>query len=728
MTYLGRVLTRYRIVAAAIDRYLVMFPDDQRDRVRPAVQWALDTLKKQDRVVWFIKQYRRDAAVWDRHRAEFEHFHAMEQQVPQLSRYRFEDQKTPEALLHDLKEIERSALARKGDQLVGPKGDVIVDLGGGWAWWNLGVSACDDEAGAMGHCGNQPSKQPGDQLLSLRRQVKVGTETMYAPHLTFVLNHGVLGEMKGRANERPKAKYHHAIVELLVRDPAIKHLWGGGYQPFNNFQLTDLTELERSRVVQAKPQIDLQAPRKIDIDGIYPPPKEKSNWSILLPGGETSKHRSEFEQHNRAIDYLEQRLGDQVGDRQAWLTVQPSPDDPAIQMVPFIIRNAPAGPALARYLDHYLRLDGAPYDVKAAALPRVKDRQLLLWAADHVMGHEAEHLRAYAISLVGDPDQTKRWIADHPKNRYRLHLIEDLDDDYKIDYLKDIKVSSYDVQNDLVKIFDSLAEPGKKRLAQVTTSPWMRDHILRTMVKTGSSWMDPADLKRRVLETHDQPTIERMLYLVRDDQDFIQRYVERAPEGPAFNHSTEVLQLVTDPQYLKAIYLDKTKPTRLRHNALLVLMKRKETGVVTDQEFFKLAFDPAEDIRDRACWELRGRDATDLLVEIARRTRHKKILNQLLRYESVPVVYQAFRNRQVDEYGRLGSESDYRDAMKRLATDPRLLGDVIMHKTGDIGYDLIRYTDDPTVLKMVADQHPEEGYRRLAAQRLARETKASAPG
>jgi hypothetical protein len=103
----------------------------------------------------------------------------------------------------------------------------------------------------MGHCGNRANPKPGDSLLSLR-QMRSG---MRAPHLTFIYNKNskTLGEMKGRANAKPNAKYHEFIVQLLIKMPDpinIEYLNGSGYNAGNNFSLNDLNEQHFKQLVQ----------------------------------------------------------------------------------------------------------------------------------------------------------------------------------------------------------------------------------------------------------------------------------------------------------------------------------------------------------------------------------------------------------------------------------------------------------------------------------------------
>jgi HKD family nuclease len=121
-------------------------------------------------------------------------------------------------------------------------------------WFGLGVGACENEGKAMGHCGNVPSEVEGDELLSLRTEHKIKNQIYHEPHLTFVVNNGFLGEMKGRANTKPSKEYHRDITNLL-KNPNIKGVIGGGYAPENNFEFNDLSPELQREVKEANPDL-----------------------------------------------------------------------------------------------------------------------------------------------------------------------------------------------------------------------------------------------------------------------------------------------------------------------------------------------------------------------------------------------------------------------------------------------------------------------------------------
>jgi hypothetical protein len=171
--------------------------------------------------------------------------------IPTVEQFSWDINLSPRQMMDKIKDLEKE-YAAKQKQWVGLKeGDKIILNYGKQAWVMLNRGSCDDEADAMGHCGNVPSEREGDRILSFRT---IEGEKQ-KPHLTFILNQqGKLGEMKGRANEKPSAKYHPYIVDLLKQD-FIKGVEGGGYAPENNFAITDLSGNLALDVLKKKPQM-----------------------------------------------------------------------------------------------------------------------------------------------------------------------------------------------------------------------------------------------------------------------------------------------------------------------------------------------------------------------------------------------------------------------------------------------------------------------------------------
>ena len=135
----------------------------------------------------------------------------------------------------------------------GGKGRIILNLNNlgkrwyNWNWLSLDRGFCRDEANAAGHCGNAGAKE-GDNILSLR-------DPENKVHLTFIVNNEILGEMKGRGNDKPSPKYHEPIVALL-KSNYVGAIRGGGYEPEGNFEFKDLDEKTQKALLKDKVNIN----------------------------------------------------------------------------------------------------------------------------------------------------------------------------------------------------------------------------------------------------------------------------------------------------------------------------------------------------------------------------------------------------------------------------------------------------------------------------------------
>lgn len=246
-------------------------------------------LKRNDRIVWYIKwsralqiykavkafnttpdqksQLKQDfkkvtGMEWWENYDELEYFHrqlifgspfvehllSRMQEIPNLETMQWAG--TPMDLAMQIDQIEQ-AHAQKAKRSVTPGSDdkILINYGNS-AWFLLPRGACEDEGDAMGHCGNVPSQKPGDRILSYREQVRGGK---WKPYLTFILDKsGMLGEMKGFANEKPAKEYHKVIVDLL-KNPIVTGIIGGGYAPDQNFALKDLSSDQQEELIKDKP-------------------------------------------------------------------------------------------------------------------------------------------------------------------------------------------------------------------------------------------------------------------------------------------------------------------------------------------------------------------------------------------------------------------------------------------------------------------------------------------
>ncbi len=181
------------------------------------------------------------------------------------------DKQTPNELTVEFHDIEsewkenRKAVIDIRDDVNAEEIEKLIEFPDGSAWFDLDRSSCYYEGDAMGHCGNTASNRSYETVLSYRIPVdengrKVSKEDHdgfhWKPLMTFILDtrNGMLGEMKGRNNDKPPEKLHPQIIALL-RLPIIKGIIGGGYAPENNFSMDDLDSDIREKLIEEKPNL-----------------------------------------------------------------------------------------------------------------------------------------------------------------------------------------------------------------------------------------------------------------------------------------------------------------------------------------------------------------------------------------------------------------------------------------------------------------------------------------
>lgn len=231
--------------------------DDQRQAEIQAVADGFNKMiKKWQKQVYvpgsdWLGQVKRFSATFGNH-GNLEHFASMWDEVPQMDKIVWTEYE-PVGLFNALNKAEQEWRENRKQHI-----DMSNDAGwekvidyGDTAWVLLDREYCDLEGDAMGHCGNRGSPKDGDRILSFR---SIKNES-HKPHLTFILDrNNRLGEMKGRANEKPAEKYHKVIIDLLLSD-IVKGIKGGGYMPQNNFELDDLDPDVKEQLFQKKPAL-----------------------------------------------------------------------------------------------------------------------------------------------------------------------------------------------------------------------------------------------------------------------------------------------------------------------------------------------------------------------------------------------------------------------------------------------------------------------------------------
>jgi hypothetical protein len=250
------------IIEASYDQMIMTmraeYPD-QSQIINDNLKWAKANLKKEDRVVWFMKIVRdqlsgNNASSGDYQFKSFEqlqndilHFYGY--QSDQIDRYQYKNQ-TISQVLDDLKKLEDEFQKNqdKTKPITPQQGDYkLIEFNDGMAWWFVNRAFCSEEGRSGKHCGNVVGKEKTDQrILSLR------TNQGHVV-LTFVLEpDGKLGEMKAKGNQKPMEKYHSHIMALLMNDK-VTGIQGAGYLPEMNFSLFDLNDNDLKIIDQKKP-------------------------------------------------------------------------------------------------------------------------------------------------------------------------------------------------------------------------------------------------------------------------------------------------------------------------------------------------------------------------------------------------------------------------------------------------------------------------------------------
>lgn len=253
----------------SLDPSIEPFVDDE-------IKWARQHLKKNDRVVWYLNFIRHDYLQFLENRIAkgedpkdsinmakryIPHFHDvilhfLSLPIAKIQNFVFPSKGLYDDVIGQFRDWENEwKETRKGTIPHNPDDKVFIQFPDGFAWVILDRKSCKLEGDAMGHCGNTATPREGQRILSLRKKGKVGNEDVWLPSLTFILNKdGTLGEMKGRANEKPHSKYHQHIIKLLLSD-MVTGIVGGGHQPEKNFQINDLTDEQIEHIRDTKPQI-----------------------------------------------------------------------------------------------------------------------------------------------------------------------------------------------------------------------------------------------------------------------------------------------------------------------------------------------------------------------------------------------------------------------------------------------------------------------------------------
>lgn len=264
------------------NEYLEVFGKNRKNianSIREDIRWAKRVLKKNDRIVWFLRilklytvisntvisKFAQDDQIYQYNKKtkglkirvvdipskyelkiDLEHF--MNFNIPEMDNFVF-GWNLPTRIMNELNDIVERWKKSTDGKIVKEK-PVFLKIDNTFSWYEV-PNADPEESMIMGHCAT--SNQPNCLILSLREKKKTGKIIHYEPHLTFIYlpKTGQLEEMKGKGNNKPVSKYHKYIIPLL-KDKRIKGVMGGGYLPENNFSVNDLSPKIRDDLLNKK--------------------------------------------------------------------------------------------------------------------------------------------------------------------------------------------------------------------------------------------------------------------------------------------------------------------------------------------------------------------------------------------------------------------------------------------------------------------------------------------
>jgi hypothetical protein len=139
---------------------------------------------------------------------------------------------------------------------------IILDFrdsdGVGFYWVDLETNDSSEECNRMGHCGRTASE---NTIYSLRETKKLNDKfTINKSHLTSSISDdgGILIQLKGPKNSKPKPEFHKYIIPLLELksdgDFFIKN-FGSEYQSSSDFKIKDLSEDEIRSLYNSRPDL-----------------------------------------------------------------------------------------------------------------------------------------------------------------------------------------------------------------------------------------------------------------------------------------------------------------------------------------------------------------------------------------------------------------------------------------------------------------------------------------
>lgn len=131
---------------------------------------------------------------------------------------------------------------------------ILLDFrkdGIGFYWTDLDTNASDEECNRMGHCGRTSYS---NKIISLRENKRIGPKhTKNVSHLTAAIGDGIIYQLKGQKNSKPKEEFYKYIIPLIMSDYVTG--FGSEYNSANDFKISDLPENEIKSIYKQKPTL-----------------------------------------------------------------------------------------------------------------------------------------------------------------------------------------------------------------------------------------------------------------------------------------------------------------------------------------------------------------------------------------------------------------------------------------------------------------------------------------
>ena len=165
---------------------------------------------------------------------DWEHFYGVQEvhSHPSMIDYPFYDlidgrsiPRPARQILEDFRKIEAKLLDNSRLGRFCTDGELVHSFPDGWGWYKIIEGRSKQEAIAMHHCGNEGGKR-ADVMYSLRQSVAHPAGNRLKPHLTLIVNNGLIGEAKAFANEKPDSLFHGYIEEFLKME---ENSWNRGW-------------------------------------------------------------------------------------------------------------------------------------------------------------------------------------------------------------------------------------------------------------------------------------------------------------------------------------------------------------------------------------------------------------------------------------------------------------------------------------------------------------------